>query len=98
MSAGCPPTGATGVVLNVTVADPTAAGYITAWPSGEGQPEVSNLNYIPGQNVPNLVTVKVGANGRVNMFNSQGNTNVIADVVGYYTAATSELHRAIHAP
>lgn len=86
---GVPATGATGVVLNVTVADPTAAGYITAWPSGEGQPTVSNLNYIAGQNVPNLVTVKVGANGRVNMFNSQGNTNVIADVVGYYTAATS---------
>ena len=86
---GVPATGATGVVLNVTVADPTASGYITAWPSGEAQPTVSNLNYIAGQNVPNLVTVKVGANGRVNMFNSQGNTNVIADVVGYYAAATS---------
>jgi hypothetical protein len=85
---GVPATGATGVVLNVTVADPTASGYITAWPSGEAQPTVSNLNYVAGQNVPNLVTVKVGANGRVNMFNSQGNTNVIADVVGYYTAAT----------
>lgn len=85
---GVPPTGATAVVLNVTVADPTAAGFITAWPSGEGQPVVSNLNYVPGQIVPNLVTVKVGANGRVNLFNSQGNTNVIADVVGYYTAAT----------
>jgi hypothetical protein len=86
---GVPATGATGVVLNVTVADPTAAGFITAWPSGEPQPLVSNLNYVPGQNVPNLVTVKVGANGRVNMFNSQGNTNVIADVVGYYTATTA---------
>ena len=86
---GVPPTGATAVVLNVTVADPTAAGFITAWPSGEGQPVVSNLNYIPGQQVPNLVTVKVGANGRVNLFNSQGNTNVIADVVGYYTAAAA---------
>jgi hypothetical protein len=86
---GVPPTGATAVVLNVTVADPTASGYITAWPSGEGQPTVSNLNYVAGQNVPNLVTVKVGANGRVDMFNSQGNTNVIADVVGYYTALTT---------
>ncbi len=86
---GVPATGATGVVLNVTVSDPTASGFITAWPSGEAQPTVSNLNYNPGQNVPNLVTVKVGANGRVNIFNSQGNTNVIADVVGYYTAATA---------
>jgi hypothetical protein len=86
---GVPATGATAVVLNVTVADPSASGYITAWPSGEGQPTVSNLNYVAGQNVPNLVTVKVGANGRVNMFNSQGNTNVIADVVGYYVASTT---------
>ena len=86
---GVPATGATAVVLNVTVADPTASGYLTVWPSGEGQPTVSNLNYVAGQNVPNLVTVKVGANGRVNIFNSLGNTNVIADVVGYYTATTS---------
>ena len=86
---GVPATGATAVVLNVTVADPLTAGYITAWPSGEGQPTVSNLNYGAGQTVPNLVTVKVGANGRVNMFNSQGYTQVLADVVGYYTASVT---------
>ncbi|HEY7628715.1 MAG TPA: hypothetical protein VH761_16710, partial [Ilumatobacteraceae bacterium] len=85
---GVPPTGATAAVLNVTVDKPSAQGYITAWPSGEDQPLVSNLNFVPGQTVPNLVTVKIGANGRVNLLNSQGNTNVVADVVGYYTAAT----------
>jgi hypothetical protein len=73
-------------VLNVTVDAPYTSGYITAWPSGEGQPLVSNLNFSPGQTVPNLVTVKVGANGKVNLFNSQGSTSLIADVVGYYTA------------
>ena len=83
---GVPPTGATAVVLNVTVDAPLTNGFITAWPSGEGQPTVSNLNYIPGQTVPNLVTVKLGANGRVNLYNSQGFTHLIADVVGYYTA------------
>ena len=83
---GVPATGATAVVLNVTVDAPLTAGFITAWPSGEGQPTVSNLNYVAGQTVPNLVTVKVGANGRVNLYNSQGYTHVIADVVGYYTA------------
>jgi hypothetical protein len=84
---GVPPTSATAVVLNVTVDSPYTSGYITAWPSGEGQPLVSNLNFYPGQTVPNLVTVKVGANGKVNLFNSQGSTSLIADVVGYYTAA-----------
>jgi hypothetical protein len=83
---GVPETGATAVVLNVTVDAPLTSGYISAWPSGEGQPVVSNLNFTPSQTVPNLVTVKVGANGRVNLFNSQGFTHVVADVVGYYTA------------
>ncbi len=83
---GVPPTGATAVVMNVTVDAPYTSGFITAWPSGEAQPTVSNLNFVAGQTVPNLVTVKVGANGRVNLYNSQGFTQVVADVVGYYTA------------
>jgi len=82
---GVPEVGATAVVLNVTVDGPTLPGYVSVWPSGEERPIVSNLNYLPGQTVPNLVTVKVGANGRVNLFNSNGNSHLIADVVGYYT-------------
>lgn len=84
---GVPETGATAVVLNVTVDQPATAGFITAWPSGEPQPLVSNLNFVAGQTVPNLVTVKLGPNGKVNLYNSQGYTNLIADVVGYYTAS-----------
>lgn len=83
---GVPETGATAVVLNVTVDAPVTSGFVTAWPSGEGQPTVSNLNFVAGQTVPNLVTVKVGANGRVNLYNSEGFTHLVADVVGYYTA------------
>jgi hypothetical protein len=84
---GVPEGGVTAVVMNVTVQGPTAAGYLAAWPSGEPQPLVANLNFGPGQTVPNLVTVKVGANGRVNIFNSAGMANVIADVMGYYTTS-----------
>ena len=84
---GVPATGATAVVLNVTVDSPITNGFITAWPSGEDQPVVSNLNFTPGQTVPNLVTVKIGANGKVNIYNSEGFTQVVADVVGYYTAS-----------
>ena len=82
---GVPETGVTAVVMNVTVDSPTASSFLTAWPSGETRPGVSNLNFVAGQTVPNLVTVKVGANGRVNLFNSSGNVDVLADVVGYYT-------------
>jgi hypothetical protein len=82
---GVPDTGVTAVVLNVTAVLPTHPGFLAVWPSGETQPDVSNLNFVAGQVVPNLVTVKVGANGRVNILNSQGRTDLVADVVGYYT-------------
>ena len=80
-----PPAGVAAVVLNVTVTDPTAAGWITAWPAGDSQPLTSNLNFLPGQTVANLVTVKVGAGGMVNLFNSAGSTHLIADVAGWYS-------------
>jgi uncharacterized protein (DUF1501 family) len=81
-----PPTGVTAAVLNVTVVSPTAAGYLTVWPKGEPRPLASNLNFMPGQVVPNMVVSKIGAGGKVSIFNPVGSTEVIADVVGYVHA------------
>ncbi len=94
---GVPETNVTAVVLNVTVTGPSQGGWITAWPSGEAQPNVSNLNFSAGQTVPNLVTVKTGANGKINLFNSTGASHVIADIAGYYTskAAVSGQFKAL---
>jgi hypothetical protein len=78
------PADATGVVMNVTATQTTAAGYITVWPTGEPQPITSNLNVNPGQDVPNLVTVKLGAAGRLSVFNFGGSVQILADVAGYY--------------
>jgi hypothetical protein len=78
------PADAKAVVLNVTVTNPTASGHVIVWPSGVTRPNVSNLNFTPGQTVPNLVMVQVGANGKVSLYNSAGNTDLIADVVGYF--------------
>lgn len=79
-----PSTGVGSVILNVTVTDPTATGYLTVWPTGSTQPLASNLNFVPGQTIPNLVIAKVGTNGQVSLFNSAGNSDVIADVVGWF--------------
>ena len=58
---------------------------MTAYPSGGRRPNASNLNVeTPGQTAANLVTVKVGANGKVTLFSS-GGTHLVADVAGYYT-------------
>jgi hypothetical protein len=84
---GVPSTGVSAVVLNVTVTGPVAAGYLTAYPQGTSRPVVSNLNFLPGQTVPNLVLVPVGPTGKVALFNgSNGATHVIADVAGYITS------------
>jgi len=47
-------------VLNVSVTGPTAASYVTVWPAGSSQPLASNLNWVAGETVPNLVVVQGG--------------------------------------
>jgi hypothetical protein len=42
---------------------PTNSGFLTVWPTGASQPTVSNLNFVAGQTVPNLVKVGLGTNG-----------------------------------
>jgi hypothetical protein len=83
--AGLGPIAATAqaVVLNVTVVQPTAGGFLTVWPGGSSRPGVSSLNFAPGQIVPNLVIATLGG-GAVQIYNSTGNTRVIVDVLGYY--------------
>ncbi|MCU1390608.1 MAG: hypothetical protein JWL72_3946 [Ilumatobacteraceae bacterium] len=73
------------VVLNVTVTEPTASGFVTVWPTGAPMPTASNLNFVPAQTVPNLVVAKLGAGGKVSLYNSAGSTQLVADVLGYFS-------------
>jgi len=84
-----PATGVGAVVLNVTATSPTASGFVTVYPTGTQRPNASNLNFVTGQTTPNLVITKVGANGQVALFNSAGNTHLIADVVGWFPSSSS---------
>jgi hypothetical protein len=77
------PADAVAVVLNVTVTNPVAAGFVTVWPCGEARPLASNLNYVAGQSVPNLVVAKLGAGGKV-CFYSMVATDLVADVSGFF--------------
>jgi hypothetical protein len=81
---GIPATGVRAVVLNVTAVTPTADSFLTVYPDGATRPVASNLNYVPGQTVPNLVTVQLGADGNVDFFNHLGTVDVVADLEGYY--------------
>ncbi len=85
---GVPGTGVGSVALNVTVTNPTAAGFLTVWPTGSPRPLASNLNFVPGQTVPNMVIVPVGTGGHVSIFGSAGTVDAIADVLGWFPADT----------
>src|SRR5450631_331729 len=78
------PAGATAVAMNVTVANPTAGSYLSVYPGGTPRPTASNLNFVTGQAIPNLVVVPLGPGGTVTFYNAVGTVNVIADLVGYF--------------
>ncbi|MGR4883349.1 hypothetical protein ACIPUC_28610 [Streptomyces sp. LARHCF249] len=82
---GVPLTGVTAVVLNVTVTRPTQDGHLIVQPHGVARPNVSNLNFLAGQTVSNLVVVPV-VDGRVTFYNNTGSADVIADLNGWFTA------------
>ena len=77
------PGGAGAVVLNVTVTEPDAAGFLTVYPCGTPRPNASNLNFSVAQTIPNNVIVKVGAGGTVCLF-TQSTTHLIADINGAF--------------
>ncbi|GIF72412.1 hypothetical protein [Asanoa siamensis] len=82
---GVPTTGVSAVVLNVTVTEPTRPSYLTVYPTGVPvRPTSSSLNFPSGWTGANSVTVAVGTGGKVDIFNAQGSTHVVADVAGYF--------------
>jgi hypothetical protein len=82
---GSIPADATGVILNITATRATAASFVSAWPTGEAQPTTSILNFQAGADIANMVTTTLGAGGSINLFNSQGSVDLIADVAGFLT-------------
>lgn len=88
---GIPTDGLTGVVLNVTVTQPRADGHLTVYPSGKAQPGTSNINWVKGTTIPNLVTVPVGADGTVKLYNGSWDAaHLIADVSGFYSSTATD--------
>ncbi|MEY2960086.1 MAG: hypothetical protein RLZZ01_2654, partial [Actinomycetota bacterium] len=78
------PADATAVAVNLTATEATATTFLTAWPTGAARPWASNLNLQRGDTRANLVVLKVGADGFVNVFNDAGTSHVVLDLFGYF--------------
>ena len=86
---GVPSSGASAVILNVTVTNTTAASWLVAWPAGTSRPLASNLDWTAGLTIPNRVIVPLGSGGKISVFNPAGSADVIIDVSGYFTDGTA---------
>jgi hypothetical protein len=94
------PADATAVVLNVTVVNPVANGFLTVFPTGQTAPNASNVNYEAGEAVPNLVEVGTGSGGQIS-FTSSAQTDLVVDLEGFTSPTELDgagLYNALPAP
>ncbi|HUP76664.1 MAG TPA: ice-binding family protein [Acidimicrobiales bacterium] len=80
-----PSTGVSAVSLNVTVTDPSTAGFVTVYACGARE-EVSSVNYSQGQTVANAVIAAVSSTGTICLF-ARGPTELIVDINGWFATA-----------
>ena len=87
-----PGIGATAVVMNFTVTEPEAPGWMRVRPSGDPVVnDTSNVNFFADDVVANLVICKLGANGQITVDGSGTDVHVIGDVFGYFGATGSSV-------
>src|SRR2546430_237835 len=83
---GVVPASVTAVAGNVTVTEPRAAGWVSVGPAPTSSS--SNLNFVVGQTVPNLVVSQVSGAGTISLYNgSPGTVPLVADRQGYEVPA-----------
>lgn len=83
-------TGPWAVAVNITVIDPSAGGYLTAYAPSGPVPATSNVNFVAGQTVANLAVVGVFGQERVALQINTGTAHVAVDVVGYVLGGSSD--------
>ncbi len=87
-----PPPGVSAVVLNLVATNlaNAAATYVSACPAGQALAscaQTSSINPYAGVDIANQLTVPIGADGKVRLYNANGNVDLVADLAGYYTSS-----------
>lgn len=81
---GIPAVGVSAVTVNLLSVGATQAGLLKIWPDGTPRPTATALFYKAGQTIANMLTVKVGSNGKVRVSSGNGETHVVIELAGYY--------------
>jgi hypothetical protein len=79
------PSGASAVILNVTVTNTNAPSFLTVYPSTVALPTASDLNWVAGQTVANLTVGSLGSTGAITFFNAGGSSDVVVDLAGWFS-------------
>jgi len=89
LDSGCGlPASASAYSMNVTVVPSGSLPYLTTWPTGQPQPNVSTLNSFTGKVVANAAIVPSGDGGDISVY-VEAATQVILDSNGYFGAPGS---------
>ena len=87
------PAGVLAVVVNITVTEPTGAGWLNAYGAGSIDAGLASIvNFSANQTVPNLSIVRPGlvdGNLTIKLFstNARGTAHVIVDVFGWFSTS-----------
>ena len=73
-----------GDVLNVTVTQPKAAGFVTVYGYNDSRPATSNINFSAGQTVAGLVTIQDTVDSVTIYNDSAGSVQIIVDEQGLF--------------
>jgi hypothetical protein len=81
-SSGLPP--AVAHVVNVTATESTGPGHLIAWSGAGDRPTASAVNFVRGENAPNLATLRTAPNGQIAVTSRAASAHVIVDHVGVF--------------
>ena len=81
-----PSTNVAAVAMTVTAVNPTAAGSLTTWDDGYARPSARNVSYVAQHVTSVFVIAPVGPDGKVDFYNKGGSTDLVVDVLGYFSA------------
>jgi len=81
-----PPAVGSALAVSITALDATVSTYLEEFPAGNApNPPTSDINFQPGDILPNLAISSVGTNHAVTICNSAGLANFFVDLNGGYS-------------